>query len=174
MHSIRPMALILTLILSLGLAGCGSSSKKNGGAPGMGSANTDDQDMGSDGMELQVNGDSDSGKAGALQTVYFAFNSSNLNSSTRASLQANAEYLKTNSDVEVQIEGHCDERGGVQYNLALGEKRAMAVKQYLVSMGVNSSRVSTISFGKERPIAFGHDESSWSKNRRANFVVTAK
>ena len=72
------------------------------------------------------------------------------------------------------IEGHCDERGGVQYNLALGEKRAMAVKQYLVSMGVNSSRVSTISFGKERPVSFGHEEASWSKNRRANFVVTAK
>jgi len=174
MLSIRPIALILTLILSLGLAGCGSSSKKNSGAPGTSNANTDDQDMGSDGMELQINGDSDSGKAGALQTVYFDFNSSNLDSSTRASLQANAEYLKNNSGVEVQIEGHCDERGGVQFNLALGEKRAMAVKQYLVSMGVNSSRVSTISFGKERPIAFGHDESSWSKNRRANFVVTAK
>lgn len=174
MSSLKPMALVLTLILSLGLTGCGSSKKKNNdAAPGMGSASTQDMDQADD-RPLELNGDSDAGRAGALQTVYFAFNSASLNSSTRAALQANAEFLKNNEGVEVQVEGHCDERGGVQYNLALGEKRAMAVKQYLVSMGVNSSRVSTISFGKERPISFGHDESSWSKNRRANFVVTAK
>jgi peptidoglycan-associated lipoprotein len=174
MRSLKPIALVLTLILSLGLTSCGSSKKKNNGAPGMGNATTQDQDMGADGMNLEINGDSDAGKAGPLQTVYFDFNSASLNSGTRASLQNNAEFLKKNETVEVQIEGHCDERGGVQYNLALGEKRAMAVKQYLVSMGVNSSRVSTISFGKERPVSFGHEEASWSKNRRANFVVTAK
>ncbi len=174
MRSLKPMALILTLILSLGLTSCGSSKKKNNGAPGSSNASMDDRDMGADGMELELNGDSDAGKAGALQTVYFAFNSSSLNSDTRAALQSNAEFLKNNGSVEIQVEGHCDERGGVQYNLALGERRAMAVKQYLISMGVNSSRISTISFGKERPIAFGHDEGSWSKNRRANFVVTAK
>lgn len=175
MRSLKPIALVFTLILTLGLTSCGSSKKNNNnGAPGMGNASTDDRDMGADGMSLELNGDSDAGKAGALQTVYFAFNSSSLNSDTRAALQNNAEFLKSNSSVEIQVEGHCDERGGVQYNLALGERRAMAVKQYLVSMGVNSSRISTISFGKERPIAFGHDEGSWSKNRRANFVVTAK
>lgn len=124
--------------------------------------------------DLIVNGDSDSGKAGALRTVYFGFNSSNLNGDTRSALQANAEFLKENAGVEVQIEGHADERGGVQYNLALGEQRATTVKNYLISMGVSSSRITTISFGKERPIAFGHSENSWSRNRRANFVVTAK
>lgn len=174
MRSLNPLALVLTIILSFTLASCGSSSKKSGGAPGMGSSSTQDSDMGADGMEFEINGDSDAGKAGALQTVYFAFNSASLNSSTRSALSNNAEFLKKNEGVEIQVEGHCDERGGVQYNLALGEKRAKAVKEYLVSMGVNSSRISTISFGKERPISFGHDESSWSKNRRANFVVTAK
>lgn len=174
MRSLSPLALILTIILSFTLVGCGSSKKKGSGAPGMGSSSTQDTDMGSDGMNLEINGDSDAGKAGPLQTVYFGFNSASLNSGTRAALQANAEFLKKNGSVEVQIEGHCDERGGVQYNLALGEKRSKAVKQYLVSMGVNSSRISTISFGKERPVSFGHDESAWSKNRRANFVVTAK
>lgn len=173
MRSLKPMTLLITMLLALGLASCSSSSKKGGSDAGMGSSTTEDRDMG-EGMDLELNGDSDSGKAGALQTVYFAFNSASLNSSTRAALQSNAEFLKKNEDVQVQVEGHCDERGGVQYNLALGEKRAQAVKQYLVSMGVSSSRVTTISFGKERPIAFGHDEESWSKNRRANFVVTAK
>ncbi|MEC7276921.1 MAG: peptidoglycan-associated lipoprotein Pal [Bdellovibrionota bacterium] len=174
MRSLKPMTIVITMLLALGLASCGSSSKKNNTAPGMGDSTTEDRDMGNDGMNLELNGDSDSGKAGALQTVYFGFNSANLNSSTRAALQNNADFLKDNGDVQVQIEGHADERGGVQYNLALGEKRAKAVKEYLVSMGVSSSRITTISFGKERPIAFGHDESAWSKNRRANFVVTAK
>jgi len=170
------MVLILTIILSFSLVGCGSSSKKNSGAPGMGSSSNEDPNMGSDGMNFEINSSTDDGpgKAGGLQTVYFGFNSASLNSSTRAALSANAEILKKNGSVELQIEGHCDERGGVQYNLALGEKRAKAVKQYLVSMGVSSSRLSTISFGKERPVSFGHDETSWSKNRRANFVVTAK
>ncbi len=173
MRPIKLTALILTLLMTLGLSSCGSQSKKGTGATDSG-VTTEDQDMGSDGMNLELNGDSDSGKAGTLSTVYFDFNSSSLNSSTRNALESNANFLKENPSVEVQIEGHADERGGVQYNLALGERRAQAAKQYLVSMGVSSSRITTISFGKERPIAFGHDESAWSQNRRANFVVTAK
>jgi peptidoglycan-associated lipoprotein len=173
MRLLKSMSTILTFTLIFGLASCGSSTKKNN-MNDTNEASTMDQDMGSDNMSLELNGDSDSGKAGALKTVYFDFNSSSLSGSARDALSNNAEFLKSNGSVEVQIEGHADERGGVQYNLALGEKRAMTVKQYLVSMGVNSSRISTISFGKERPIAFGHDESSWSRNRRANFVVTAK
>ena len=113
----------------------------------------------------------DSGRAGALNTVYFAFDSSALSTSTRRTLSANAEFLKNNPKASIQIEGHCDERGGVQYNLALGERRAMAVRNYLSALGISTSRMSTISYGKERPLAFGHDEESWSKNRRANFVI---
>ena len=89
-------------------------------------------------------------------------------------MQANADFLKSNTKVDIQVEGHCDERGGRQYNLALGERRAKAVRDYLVALGVESKRISTISYGNERPISEGHDESAWSKNRRANFVVTAK
>jgi len=172
MRPIKLTALILTLLMTFGLTSCGSQSKNNAGMDS--GVTTEDQDMGNDGMNLELNGDSDSGKAGTLSTVYFDFNSSTLSSSTRDALESNANFLKEHPSVEVQIEGHADERGGVQYNLALGEKRSQAVKQYLVSMGVSSSRISTISFGKERPIAFGHDESAWSQNRRANFVVTAK
>ena len=123
---------------------------------------------------FEVNGDSDSGKAGDLRTVVFDFNSATLGPDTKENLQMNAEFLKSNPDTEIQIEGHCDERGGVQYNLALGERRANNVRDYLISQGVPSTRMNTISFGKERPIAFGHSEDSWMKNRRANFVITAK
>ncbi len=123
---------------------------------------------------LEINADSDSGKAGALQTVYFDFNSSVLKSSTRSSLENNATFLKENPSVNVIVEGHCDERGSVQYNIALGEKRANSIKRFLVSMGVESSRIETATYGKERPIAFGHDESAWSQNRRGNFVISAK
>ncbi|MBI2520545.1 MAG: peptidoglycan-associated lipoprotein Pal [Bdellovibrio sp.] len=125
-------------------------------------------------LALEVNGDSDSNRAGALQTVYFDYNSAALREDTKTALKANADFLKTNSAVELQIEGHCDERGSVQYNIALGENRAKSVKSYLTALGIAGKRLSTISFGKERPVAFGHDETAWSKNRRANFVVTAK
>lgn len=152
------------VISSLALVGCASSSKK-GGAEGEG---------GSGDSSLDLNGDSDSAKAGGLRTVYFDFDSSALTGSTRSTLESNAQVLKESESLEVQVEGHCDERGGVQYNLALGERRANAVKDYLVSQGVASKRISTVSYGKERPVEFGHDESSWSKNRRGNFVVTAK
>ena len=173
MRPIKLTALILTLLMTFGLTSCGSQSKNNAEMNDSG-VTTEDQDMGNNGMNLELNGDSDSGKAGTLSTVYFDFNSSSLSSSTRDALESNANFLKENPSVEVQIEGHADERGGVQYNLALGERRAQAVKQYLVSMGVSSSRITTISFGKERPIAFGHTESAWSQNRRASFVITAK
>lgn len=123
---------------------------------------------------IELNGDSDSLRAGNLQTVYFNYDSSDLTSSVIESLEANAQFLKDNPAVEVQIEGHCDDRGGIQYNLALGEKRAKSVKQYLEALGVESGRISTISYGKERPKAFGSEESSWSQNRRANFVIMSK
>ncbi len=153
------------IALSLMVASCSTTKKSSS------SGSSDEMVTEGSASGLEVNADSDSGRAGALQTVYFAFDSSALSTSTRQALARNAEFLKNNPNVSIQIEGHCDERGGVQYNLALGERRAMAVKNYLSALGVSSSKMSTISYGKERPLAFGHDESSWSQNRRANFVV---
>ena len=118
-----------------------------------------------------LNTDSDSGAAASLRTVNFDYNSSMLGGDARMILDENATYLQENPNLRVQIEGHCDERGGVQYNLALGERRAMAVRDYLVAMGVSMDNLSTTSLGKERPLAFGHDESAWAQNRRANFVI---
>jgi peptidoglycan-associated lipoprotein len=161
--------LFTLLITALFSTGCGTAKKKAGPNDGAGSS-----DAANSGSSLELNGDSDSSKAGGLVTVYFDFNSSSLTGDTLEQLKSNAAFLKENAAVVVQIEGHADERGGVQYNLALGEKRAKTVKEFLAANGVKSARMTTISYGKERPVSFGHDEESWSKNRRANFVVTAK
>ena len=99
---------------------------------------------------------------------------SNLRTNAISTLDINAELLKKFPSLKIQVEGHCDERGSVQYNLALGEKRAESIKDYLVASGLSSDRISTISFGKERPISLEHNEMSWSKNRRGNFVIIAK
>lgn len=105
--------------------------------------------------------------------VFFAYDSSTLSAEAQNTLQRQAAWLKQYPDVSVTVEGHCDERGTREYNLALGERRAAAAKKYLVSMGIPSSRISTISYGKERPAVIGSDESAWSQNRRAVSVVTA-
>ncbi len=166
------MAILAT---SLSLTSCSSLKKKGSDAVG------DNQDSASkngmsknSGTSLELNGDSDSNKAGALKSIYFDFNSAGLSQESKDALNNNAAFLKTNTSVKVQVEGHADERGGVQFNLALGEKRAKGVREYLIGQGVEAARLTTISLGKEKPVSFGHDEESWSKNRRANFIITAK
>ena len=89
----------------------------------------------------------------------------------RSILDTNARFMENNPSLLVQIEGHCDERGTVEYNIALGHRRSQAVKDYLVSLGVDASRIDTVSYGEERPADSGHDESAWSKNRRAKSNV---
>ena len=150
--------------LTLALGGC--ASKKTSQSTGFSS--------GGGSLEWEPNGDSDTGKAGGIQTVYFSFNSSQLSGDARSVLDENAKFLQDNSSISVEIEGHCDERGGEEYNRALGERRAKAVKRHFLSMGISSSRLSTISYGKDRPLDFGHDEMSWSQNRRANFRILAE
>lgn len=124
--------------------------------------------------ELVLNGDSDSNKAGKMRTIYFPFNEVTLDSKAKSQLAANADYLNANTAITVQVEGHCDERGSRQYNLALGERRAKAVKDYLKAMGVKADRIETMSWGNEKPVSDGNSEDAWSQNRRANFVITAK
>ena len=108
------------------------------------------------------------------ETVFFAFDDYTLAQDAQTQLQALADYLKTNPQSVVQIEGHCDERGSIEYNLALGERRAQSVKNYLAQLGVDPARLSTISYGEEKPAVEGHDEAAWSKNRRAEFTLTQK
>jgi peptidoglycan-associated lipoprotein len=109
--------------------------------------------------------------SGPLKDVFFAFDRSDLSTDARSVLKANSDWLKKNPSAQVQIEGHCDERGTVEYNLALGSKRAQASRDYLESLGVPASRLSMISYGEEIPACKENSESCWEKNRRARFVV---
>lgn len=108
------------------------------------------------------------------ETVFFAFDDYTLSMEAQDRLNALANHLKTDTAAVVQIEGHCDERGSIEYNLALGERRAQSVKNFLVNLGVEDARLTTISYGEERPTTEGHDESAWSQNRRATFVISGQ
>jgi peptidoglycan-associated lipoprotein len=110
----------------------------------------------------------------ALSDAYFDFDSFALSSEAKGTLEQNAKELKRVTATNITIEGHCDERGTAEYNLALGERRAVAARTYLLSLGIAADRIKTVSYGKEFPFDPGHDESAWSKNRRAHFVVTGK
>lgn len=109
-----------------------------------------------------------------LQPVFFPLDSNEIAGAGQSALQNNAQILKKYPGWQITIEGHCDERGTPEYNLGLGERRAIAARDYLVSLGIPADRVRTVSYGKEFPFDPGHDESAWSKNRRAHFVITAK
>jgi len=113
-------------------------------------------------------------RRGYLKDAFFDFDRSEIRASERDALAGDATWLRAHAGIRVRIEGHCDERGTASYNMALGERRAAAVQEYLVSLGVDASRMQTISYGKERPFALGHDEASWAQNRRGHFVVTAR
>ena len=106
-----------------------------------------------------------------LEDIYFEFDRSTLTAESREILTKKARWLKENSDVKVVIEGHCDNRGTNEYNLALGDRRASSTKAFLVDMGISPSRMVTISYGEERPLMNGQNEEAWSKNRRAHFEV---
>lgn len=113
-------------------------------------------------------------KIKSLPTIYFEFDSFSLSEEARNNLGNIADWLKKHSSLNVLIEGHCDERGTEEYNLALGEKRAKSVKDYLVQLGVPSENLSTISYGEEFPVDARHNEDAWAKNRRAEFVIIEK
>ena len=109
-----------------------------------------------------------------LGDIHFDFDKSDIRANSREILQKNADWLQNNPDIKIQIEGHCDERGTAEYNLALGERRTMSTKKYLISLGISADRIYTISYGEELPIDPNHSEDAWSKNRRAHFLVITK
>lgn len=113
-------------------------------------------------------------RRGYLKDAFFELDRSEVEASQRDTLAGNGTWLRAHPAIRVRIDGHCDERGTADYNMALGERRAAAAREYLVSLGVDASRLQTISYGKERPFATGHDEAAWAQNRRAHFVVVAR
>ena len=108
----------------------------------------------------------------SLQDIHFKFDRYDLDEDSRSTLRENAGYLKANSSAVIEIQGHCDERGTNNYNVALGERRAHSTKMYLVSQGVSARRVHTISYGEERPFCFDSNAACWQKNRRAHFRIS--
>jgi peptidoglycan-associated lipoprotein len=111
---------------------------------------------------------------GYLKDAFFDYDKADLRDDARTALSTDAEWLKRYRSIQFLIEGHCDERGTSEYNLALGDRRANAAKEYLVSLGVDASRIKTVSYGKERPFCNDSSEDCWQQNRRAHFLVTAK
>jgi peptidoglycan-associated lipoprotein len=111
---------------------------------------------------------------GYIADAFFEYNDASLSADAQTALTNSATWLKKNSQYNLLIEGHCDERGTEQYNLALGDRRANQAKEYLVTLGVDTSRIRTVSYGEERPFDPGHDESAWSKNRRDHLVLVGR
>lgn len=159
MFALAAMALVI---------GCKSKPKTTDEST-ISSTPTTDTAIDSTPMSFDATG-SDSGKIPGLETVHFGYDKANISAEDKRILQGNADWMKKNTTYKVQIEGHCDNRGTIEYNLALGERRANAVKAYLASLGVPAARLSVISYGKEKPVEQGDSESAYAKNRRANFV----
>jgi peptidoglycan-associated lipoprotein len=109
-----------------------------------------------------------------LKDIHFDFDRYDVRPGDVEILKENAEFLVKNPNMKIQVEGHCDERGTAEYNLALGERRANSVKKYLLSLGIGETRISTISYGEEKPFDRGHDDAAWGKNRRAHFIILSK
>ncbi|MBF0473874.1 MAG: peptidoglycan-associated lipoprotein Pal [Nitrospirae bacterium] len=130
---------------------------------------------GSGNRGLDADKDKNANKAGTsspFTDIYFDYNKSNIKSDAKATLKSVADYMTANPNATISAEGHCDERGTAEYNLALGDRRAKAVKDSLKSLGVPKAKISTFSYGKENPVCPEQEESCWSKNRRVHFVVT--
>jgi peptidoglycan-associated lipoprotein len=112
-----------------------------------------------------------SGEGGPLTDIYFDYDQATLSDAARAALEKHARWIQARPTARITVEGHCDERGTVEYNLALGDRRAQVTRDYLVGLGVPKNRLNAVSFGKERPVDPGHEEGAWAKNRRAHFAV---
>ena len=145
----------------------GCAGKKDSAGAGAGSGGSEGSDSGI--SESDAEG-GDTGRDG-MPIVYFDFDQYSIRSQDQSRLKSAADMLQKEANARLTIEGHCDERGSVEYNLALGERRARAVKSYLQKLGVDSKRLNTISYGEERPATTSSDEGAWSKNRRAELIT---
>jgi peptidoglycan-associated lipoprotein len=156
-----------------GQAERGTTEPARGGAPETVDPGPDVSAMREEGASAEDFAVSDpSGEGGPLADIYFEFDQASLTDEARATLEKHALWLQNHRDARIIVEGHCDERGTVEYNLALGDRRAQTALEYLVSLGVAAERLRPVSYGKERPIVTGSGEASWSKNRRAHFAVS--
>ena len=172
--------LFTSALLVFFLAACSTTPKDTADSSGSGSSSSSsDVSSSEEGTIIESSPESASITPGSQEDlivnvgdrVFFNYDSSDLDSDAQELLQDQVAWLKQHSDTSVIVEGHCDERGTREYNLALGEKRAQSVKNYLISLGISSDRISTISYGKERPAVVGSNDGAWAQNRRSVTVV---
>jgi len=167
---------LMSVILVLFVAACSTTPKDSAGTSGSGNT-SGSSTVESEGTLTEtagsgvVSGSQEDLIVNVGDRVFFDYDSSELDADSRELLQDQVAWLKQHSSVQVTVEGHCDERGTREYNLALGEKRAQSVKNYLISLGVNPDRISTISYGKERPAVVGSNDGAWAQNRRSVTIV---
>jgi len=164
----RILAIVAATFL---LAACETASQVSGDSASTSASNTASSSAASSSASAAAEKTPAEKLAQVGDTVNFDFDSAELTVSARSTLNRQAAFLSVNPDLMIVIEGHADERGTREYNLALGERRATAVRDYLVAKGINSARVRTVSYGKERPAVSGSDEAAWAKNRRAATVL---
>jgi len=174
--------IFMALAAPLALTGCGKKKTADAAAAGdaSGSSAAEAGGEGAGGQESletpegglygQQGNISEGRTSGPMLPVYFEYDSSRVQGDQVSRIEHNGDFLKQNAGKRVRIEGNCDERGTREYNLALGERRASAAKKYLTSLGVDAGRITTVSWGEEKPLVFGQDEQSWAQNRRADFV----
>jgi len=172
--------ILMAIILMAAITGCSSFRKKDSSGIGTDSgvktettASGESEKIDASPMNLGVTG-SDSGSIDGLKTIFFEYDKAALTATEKEKLAGNVNWIKSNSKVKVTVEGHCDQRGSAEYNLALGERRANAVRQALIAQGIPASRITTVSFGKEKLLAQDDSEEAMAKNRRANFVPVSK
>ena len=181
---IKLMRYFIVLSVVVSLSGCLAPLKKRGGESDDSAADqakqdnqytnqADDQtDKFSSGASLEVSSLNDPNSPLSQRVLYFDLDSSQIKDSDRDILAVHAEFLAAHSEITIVLEGHADERGSREYNIALGEKRAKAVRQIMTLQGVTDNQIQVISFGEERPVALGHDGSAWNLNRRVEILYT--
>jgi peptidoglycan-associated lipoprotein len=167
------LAVAIVVGLSVG-TGCGPKKKQGLGTDEYGTGGVGEEGLGGRGSLDQAQAGKLGGAGGPLDDLYFDYDSFDLDEEARSVLKRNADWLGQNRGARVEVEGHCDDRGTVEYNLALGAKRAAAAKSYLVSLGLSADRLTTISYGEELPLCHDPTEDCWQRNRRAHFVVSTE
>lgn len=165
---IKAMLPVLLCMSVMTLSGCGSKSETDQALK----VEDKGEAMGvEESLESKPLGISEGRTTDGMLPVYFDFDSSDIKKDQIPRIEVNADFIKNQSDYDIRIEGNTDPRGTNEYNMALGERRALNAKKYLVNLGVNEAKLSTVSYGEERLLLHGHDELSWAQNRRADFVV---
>lgn len=167
-RNVKAILPVLFGVAVLTLSGCASKPKVEEAVE----VDTKGEAMGAEeSLDSKPLGISEGRTTEGMLPVYFNFDESDIKSDQVSRIEVNADFIKNNADLPIRIEGNCDPRGTNEYNMALGERRALSSKKYLINLGVDEAKLSTVSYGEERILLHGHDELSWAQNRRADFVV---